>query len=207
MVQFAHWVRVTSLRSCDDLASRSGMFGVRCLTEVDMKAGSNPGRGISFWTIVMLMVATIFLICRVGGPAFAQNTNAGEIRGTVIDSSGAVVPDARVAVLNADTGVTTTLITNSSGIYDAVSIVPGNYSLTFSKEGFKTLVRGGIVLRVEVLTVDAQLTLGSTTQQIEVSAQASLLQTESSEQSTALGSKTIAELPNVGLDWLNFTKT
>src|SRR5579884_1273079 len=61
------------------------------------------------------------------GAGLAQNTNSGEIRGTVTDPSGAVVPDAKVTVLNVDTGVSIDYYTNAAGLYDTVSILPGRY--------------------------------------------------------------------------------
>lgn len=152
---------------------------------------------------ILLAVITVLYLAVCG---LAQNTNSGDIRGTVTDSSGAVVPGAKVTILNTNTGVTKELVTNGAGIYDAVSILPGNYKITFSKEGFQQLVRAGINLEVGALTVDAQLTVGAAAQQIEVSAEGTLLKTETGEQSTTLQAETMNELPNVGQSWANFTQ-
>ena len=65
--------------------------------------------------------------------AFGQAINAGDISGTVTDSTGAAVPGATVTVLNIDTGVTKDYTTNDAGVYDTSSIVAGNYKLTFSR--------------------------------------------------------------------------
>jgi hypothetical protein len=141
-------------------------------------------------------------------PAFtlAQNTNSGEIRGTVTDPTGASVPEVTVTILNTDTGVTKDLTTNNAGIYDAVSILPGNYQLTFVKPGFEKLVRTGVTLTVGTTTVDAQLTVGATQSEVEVTAEAPLLQTENGQQSTTLEAQTMQQLPNVNQSWSNFTK-
>jgi hypothetical protein len=138
--------------------------------------------------------------------ALAQNTSSGEIRGTVTDPSGAAVPGVTVTVTNTDTGVTTTLTTNDAGIYDAVSILPGNYQLTFARSGFEKLIRTGVNLTVGTTTVDAHLTVGGTQQEVQVSEQAPLLQTEGAEQSTTLQAQTMQVLPNVNQSWANFTK-
>lgn len=138
--------------------------------------------------------------------AVAQNTNSGEIRGTVTDPTGAVVPGVAVTVLDTDTGLTKDLTTNDAGIYDAVSILPGRYQLTFSKPGFEKLIRQGIDLPVGLTTVDAQLTVGTAQQQVSVTAEAPLLQTENGEQSTTLDAQTMQTLPNVDQSWSNFTK-
>jgi len=139
--------------------------------------------------------------------AFAQNTNAGEIRGTVTDASGAVVPGANVVILDTLTGVKTQIVTNAAGIYDALSLVPGDYSLTFGAAGFSTFVRQGVVLRAEVITVDAQLKVGAATSEVVVTAEATQLRTEGAEQGSTLVSNTLQYLPNVGETWVNFTAT
>ncbi len=138
--------------------------------------------------------------------SFAQNTNSGEIRGTVSDPTGAVVPDVTVTILNTDTGVTKDLTTNNAGIYDAVSVLPGNYQLTFAKPGFEKLVRSGVTLTVGITTVDAQLTVGATQSEVQVTAEAPLLQTDNAQQSTTLEAQTMQQLPNVNQSWSNFTK-
>jgi hypothetical protein len=138
--------------------------------------------------------------------AIAQNTNSGEIRGTVTDATGAVLPGATVTILNVDTGVSREVTTNQSGIYDAVSLLPGSYKITFGAKGFNNLVRDGVTLQVQTLTLNAQLTVGAAQQQVEVTAEASQLKTETAEQSTTLDAKTLINLPNVGQDWGNYTK-
>jgi len=71
-----------------------------------------------------LLVAALSLC--MAGFGLAQNTNSGDIRGTVTDATGAVIPGATVTLLNIDTGVTNELVRNSVGLYDAVSILPGH---------------------------------------------------------------------------------
>jgi hypothetical protein len=112
-------------------------------------------------TFVFLMLASSVLTLLLASPGMAQNTNSGEIRGTITDPSGAVVPDVTVTIRNVDTGISKDVTTNNDGIYDAVSILPGNYTLTFAARGFDKLVRNGITLQVGTLTVNAQLTVGN----------------------------------------------
>ena len=149
-----------------------------------------------------------FVICLLLGAtslSFAQNSSSGEIRGTVTDPSGAVVPGANVTVTNIDTGVTRQFVTNRSGIYDTVSTQPGNYQVSFVKDGFEEILRGPIILRVGVITVNAQLQVGSVQQKIVVTSDAPLLKTETSEQGTTLDAKTMLQLPQIGQSWENFT--
>lgn len=136
--------------------------------------------------------------------AKAQNTSTGEIRGTVTDSSGAVIPRAEVTVTNLETGVVTHFMTNSAGLYDTVSTPAGSYRINFSKQGFKQLQRGPITLTVRTITVNAALAIGSVQQKVVVTTDASLLKTETSDQGTTLDSKTMQQLPQVGQSWANF---
>jgi hypothetical protein len=142
------------------------------------------------------------------GVCFGQATNAGDIRGSVTDPSGALIPGVTVLVLNVDTGVSKEYTTNNDGLYDTSSIVTGSYKVTFSKGGFEQLVRGPISLQVGFTTVNALMQIGATTQTVEVSADVTLLKTETSEQSTTLEAKSMEQLPQVaggsGVSWENF---
>lgn len=136
-------------------------------------------------------------------PGICQNAGFGDIRGTVTDTSGAVVPGATVLVENIDTTVELTLTTNGAGIYDTSSIVPGNYRITVKKDGFETFVRGPITLEAGFVTVNASLKIGVAQQEVVVSDEITMLKTESAEQSTTLSNKTMSELPNLGQTWTN----
>ena len=121
------------------------------------------------------------------------------------DSSGALLPGVKITVLNVDTGVSKDYTTDSAGLYDTSSIVAGNYTLTFQIEGFDRLVRGPVTLQVGVTTVNAQLKVGSVSQEVVVNTDVPLLKTESGEQSTILDAASMSQLPQTGQDWENFT--
>jgi Carboxypeptidase regulatory-like domain len=162
--------------------------------------------------VVSLRAAVaLCLLAFVVSASLAQNTNSGDIRGTVTDATGAVIAGATVLLANLDTGEIKSFVTNESGIYDTVSTRPGNYRLTFSKAGFKKSTYGPIVLQVSVITVDATLQVGTLSEEVTVveASEAPLLQTESGEQGTILEGKTMNELPQLGAgitgnDWANF---
>ena len=155
-------------------------------------------RKASLWGLCLFAVSMV-------GPAFAQSTNAGDIRGTVTDQSGALIPEVTVTVLNVETGVAKDYVTNHDGVYDTSSIVTVQYQIPFTKNGFNKLVRGPVTVQVGFTGVNAQLKVGSTAQQVVVTENVPLLKTESGEQSTTLEAKSMAQLPNVGTDWQNFT--
>jgi Carboxypeptidase regulatory-like domain/TonB dependent receptor len=165
----------------------------------------NPFRLLNALLSARLSGALV-LIMSVAVSGLAQNTNSGDIRGIVTDATGSVVPGTTVTLLNTDTGVVRELTTNSAGLYDAVSILPGQYRITFDKSGFQKVVRDGIVLSVGAISVDAQLSVGTAQQQVVVTEQAPLLKTESAEQASNVAFATLQELPNVTPDWQNIVK-
>jgi len=158
---------------------------------------------MKFKKAALLLTAILCVVC---APAtFAQNTNSGDINGTVTDSSGALLPGVMVTVVNNETGIAKNLVTNRDGVYDTNSIVIGNYRVTFEKEGFTKLERSSITVEVGEVKINAQLKVGSVTSEVVVDTDAPLLKTENAEQSTTLGARQMAALPNVGQDWENFT--
>ena len=149
------------------------------------------------WLTVVLLI--------VGSRAvLAQSTNSGDIRGTVTDSTGALIPGVTVTVLDVETGVSKDWVTNQDGLFDTSSIVAGNYTVTFTKQGFEQLVRGPITVQVGFTTVNGELKVGAATSQVVVTSDVPLLQTESGDQTATLDSKSMAELPQVTQDWENF---
>src|ERR1700732_417791 len=141
-------------------------------------------------------IACCLLLC-VAQVGLAQNTNSSDIRGTVTDPSGAVLPCVNVTVTNVDTGVVRDFVTNSDGLYDTNSILPGNYTITFSKDGFQKLVVGPIALQVGLVTVNGDLKIGSSNQIIEVQSDAPLLKTEDAQVSSSLSTQQLTDLPSV----------
>ena len=103
---------------------------------------------------------------------FAQQTST--IVGVVSDTSGAVVPDANVTIVNSDTEFRRTVSSNSSGQYTAASIPAGTYQVTVEKAGFERLDRRNITLNSATnLRVDLTLTIGSTSETVTVTGSAS----------------------------------
>lgn len=133
--------------------------------------------------------------------ATAQNANTGEIKGSVTDATGAVVPGAAVSIRNVQTGVVTPTTTNGSGLYDVPFLAPGSYTITFSKEGFRNVVREGITLQIQTMEITATLQVGASAQEVVVNATAPVLETETSDQHIDLSTQTVINAPDVGTDW------
>jgi Carboxypeptidase regulatory-like domain len=134
----------------------------------------------------------------------AQNRNAGEIRGTVVDSSGATIPGVSVDAVNTATGIHSLGKTGDAGDYDLPYVESGDYTITFTKENFQKFVQTGIALHVATITINATLQVGSVSSQVTVAATPPLLQTETSELSTVMTQESVTELPNVGQNWQSY---
>ena len=126
---------------------------------------------------------------------FAQ-TITGSISGTVKDSSGAVLPNAQIQVLNQDTGVSRTLQSDAAGHYSALLLPLGNYQVTATAQGFQKEVRSGILLTVgREAVVDLAMSVGAMTQTVEVAGEAAQINTTSAAIQGLVSGEQIRELP------------
>jgi hypothetical protein len=128
--------------------------------------------------------------------------NGANLNGTVTDTSGARVPNAKVELVEVDTGFTRESLTGDSGVYSISSVPVGKYSLVISHEGFKTYVDVGIELLVgQTHTIDAQLQVGSSIARVEVQAQAQEVDSSNAEIAGVVQSKQIQDIPLNGRNW------
>src|SRR5580658_7673560 len=158
-------------------------------------------RTFSNWVRVFLLVALVVSMASV--VARAQQSITGEIKGSVTDASGAVVPAAAVSIQNVATGVVTPSTTNDHGLYDVPFLAPGDYTITFSKQGFRDFVRQGVKLAIETIEIDAALQVGTATQEVVVTSAAPLVETDTTEQHVDLNTEAVAAAPIIGTDWRN----
>ncbi len=137
---------------------------------------------------------SVICVAAVTSALFGQDR--GTIRGTATDPTGAVVPAVRLTVLNIDTGVKQTAVTDKDGFYSVPYLQVGNYSVTAEKTGFRREETTGI--RVDVATiadVNISLAIGSTDQAIDVSAAKVMLETSGSNLGKVVETKAITDLP------------
>src|SRR5438132_1144005 len=102
-------------------------------------------------------LALVLAVLVISSAAFAQSER-GTISGTVTDSTGAVVPGAKVTVTNPATNVTIAVTTTDTGTFTVPSLLAGEYSVRAEKEGFKPVIRTGVNLST-ASTVRADITL------------------------------------------------
>ena len=144
------------------------------------------GIRISVWLTLVYVLACSCL--------WAQATS--QINGAVRDSSGLSIPGAQIKVTQTATGLVRTTTSSADGAYVLTNLPIGPYLLEVTKDGFAKYVQSGVVLQVDSNpTIDATLKVGSVTEQIEVQADAALVETHSTGVGTVVDNKRIVELP------------
>jgi hypothetical protein len=138
------------------------------------------------------------LVVALAAPLAAQ-VISGSIQGVVTDAAGAVVPGAKVAARNVDTGVEMATRSNQSGLYFIGELRPGNYLVEATAEGFSRFVRRGLTLRVEDrLGIDIRLEIGKVTESVDVTSEAPLVETEHTTIGKVVEEQSIKQLPLSG---------
>ena len=144
-----------------------------------------------------LLSAGLLFSLAAAWPLLAQIKSAS-IGATVTDSSGGVVPDARVVVSEQTTQFTQTVVTNNSGEFQVSYLPAGRYSITVQKQGFNSSRTADIVLREgQQYQTQVKLAIGQVSNTVEVTADALQLQTESSTVESSVGERIINLVPNV----------
>jgi hypothetical protein len=164
-----------------------------------MKNGKEAQRSKPGWHLVLLATAMVLCLAAEG---WAQDL--ATLVGTVTDTSGAVIPNAKVKVANPDKGYVRDLVSNSAGEYTAARIPIGNYVITVETPGFQKLIRTGINLEVgQTLRVDLQLTVGQVSQEITVAGNVTKVETENATVSDVVTASQIVNLDLNGRDYQN----
>jgi len=128
-----------------------------------------------------------------------------EIRGKVVDTSGAAIPGATVVVRNQDTGMFREFTSNADGTYFISGIVPGNYELTAEIQGFKKYNRRDVQLEIgKTTTLDVQLDVGSLEEVVTVVADSPIVDITSKEVGGRVTARELVELPSVNRNFVGF---
>lgn len=148
----------------------------------------------------LALILTLGLAAEVG----QSQTTTATIYGTVMDSTGAIVPGAKVTVTNEGTASSTGTISGTEGEFTFTFLPVAAYTITVEAAGFKTYKQTGLQLaagqRVQVTT---QLDIGATSETISISSSAPLLETATAEQRQNLATSEVRELPTARRDWTN----
>ena len=135
--------------------------------------------------------------------AFGQ-AGAGTITGTVLDPAGAVIASAQIEVRNTETGAVYPTVSTGTGNYTVSQLPPGTYQITVKAAGFKTYSHTNLAVQAAgIVREDAHLEVGSTGESVTVTAEASLLKTESGELATNVTVQSLDNLPILGVGTSN----
>ena len=149
-----------------------------------------------YTTKFLILCATVVGMTLAGSvPAAAQYTT-GSLGGTVVDQTGALVPEAKLTVQNADTSFTQSVSTGADGAFLFPRLAVGNYKLTVEKAGFATYVQEGITLTLnQAATLTVQLKVGREAEQVTVSANAELVSTREATVTQLIDQRRVVDLP------------
>ncbi len=136
----------------------------------------------------------------------AISVNGGSIQGTITDASGAVVPNAAVTVLGTDTGSSKTLTTDSAGFYSIGPLNPGNYEVDVVTPGFQKLAVKTVVRTGTVTSGNFKLTIGQSSETVEVNAGALQVNTDQAGVSDVITKEQIDTLPVNGRNFLDLAQ-
>ena len=142
------------------------------------------------------LAAVTILLLSIGGPIlWCQSTDA-TISGIVFDSSNRAISNAQILILNEATGVRYSGATNPVGLYTVSILPPGQYRVQVSKDGFKTIIKPGVILNVQsALVLNFTLPIGATSESITVDAGTSLLNTTDAAVSTVVDRQFVENMP------------
>jgi hypothetical protein len=135
-----------------------------------------------------------------------SNISAGEIRGTVTDSTGAVLQAAQISLANQDTSFSRSTMSDPFGQYRFVVVPPGAYSVRFELPGFESRLVRDVQLTVGgTIVLDATLAVARASSEVSVSAEVPLLEPTNSQQSTTIAEPYLRNLPINRRDYLLYT--
>ena len=147
---------------------------------------------IRTWAVVVLLVAFAFNLV----PGARAQSSGGTIAGTVLDTSGALIPNVTVVAVGADTGTTYTTVSSSSGAFRFPQMQLGRYNLTFTAAGFSTQKLNGILVTTgNVSPAEAHLETGGVNSVVTVDETAPVVETENTEVSNTISARQIVDLP------------
>ncbi|MCP9496634.1 MAG: carboxypeptidase regulatory-like domain-containing protein [Pyrinomonadaceae bacterium MAG19_C2-C3] len=147
---------------------------------------------------ILVTIIFAFTICLA--PASFAQTSRGTVSGTLTDETGAVIPNASVTLTNTATNVARTTTANEEGFYRFDAVDLGTYFVQIAASNFGTVTRTGVIVNAnQTSTIDAQLTIGTQAETVEVTATSGeLLQTEAPVRGGNISTRQITDLPFAG---------
>jgi hypothetical protein len=154
------------------------------------------------WTISRTASLVVCLVFACIAQTYAQTAGTGALTGTITDPNKALVADVQVTATNEVTGEARSVQSQQNGTYVVPLLPPGSYQLEFVKSGFKKSVKAGLRINVtETSRLDLELELGTVQEQVSVTAEAQLLQTESATLGRVTDRRLVSDLPLVSRNY------
>src|SRR5437016_12400431 len=149
-------------------------------------------------------IAAILLgICAGFAPALDAQVERASIIGNITDKTGAAMTGVEVTVTNESTNTSVRVSSDSSGAYTVINLIPGSYSASASRNGFRPVVFRNFVLQVgQSARLDITMEVGNVEQTVEVSAATPLLQTESASVGQVIEKAAVNALPLNGRNFV-----
>lgn len=156
------------------------------------------------YTVLTLLICSV-LVLFSGNLAGQQTT--GEIRGTITDSSGAVLPGVSVSITERASGRVISAVTNESGLFVVRSLPAGEYQVSSELDGFKTMIREVTVNVGQTTTTTFTMEVGEITEVVTVAAQSIKVNSSTNTVQGTVTAATIQELPLNGRNFLDLAQT
>ena len=150
------------------------------------------------------------VVAAIGSPSlFGQaDVSTSALRGTITDQTGGVVVGATIKVISPGRGFERDFTTDSTGLFQAPFLAPGSYEVRIEAKGFETHILKNIELTVgQIAVLDTALRVGAVGDQVFITTEAPLVDTERTQQANTIQSKQIESLPNIGRGFLNYVYT
>jgi hypothetical protein len=146
--------------------------------------------------IARTFAACLFCVCSLTITDLWAQSNNASITGEITDPNGAVIQGAQITLTSKDTKQTSSYVSDGNGYYSFRNVLPGMYELTITAAGFGKYTQDGILVRVGYpIRQDVQLKLESTSQTVDVAADASALNYENAELRGSIDPQVIQDVP------------
>src|SRR5215204_914684 len=156
----------------------------------------------------LVLVCAFFVLLLMTSATAQVDVATATLRGIVTDQNGATIPGARVTAISVERGLTKSAVTDADGIYQIPLLQPGRYEVKMEAEGFQTFLGQNLTLTIgQIAVLDVKMDVGKQTNEVVVSTEVRLIETERTQQSNTIEQRQIAALPNISRSFTDYIFT